>query len=114
MPSVNTLYRDLKRKGLEVLLISFRESPALVKRTVDERGYVAPVLLDESGDVTGVKYGVFGPPTVYVVDPQGGLLARGVGPRDWASPAARKLIEDLLNLGGQAPEPPPKKTSSRN
>ncbi len=100
--------------GLKVLLISFREDPERVRQTVRERGYVAPVLLDESAEVTGVKYGVFGPPTVYVVDPQGGLLARDVGPRNWASPAARKLIEDLLNLGGSAPEPPPKKTRSRN
>ena len=114
MPSVNRLYSEFRGRGLEVLLISFRENPERVRQTVRERGYVAPVLLDESGDVTGVKYGVFGPPTVYVVDPQGGLLARGVGPRDCASPAGRKLIEDLLNLGGQAPAPPPKKTSSRN
>ena len=49
-------------------MISFRERPALVKRTVAERGYTAPVLLDESGDVTGKAYGVFGPPTAYFVD----------------------------------------------
>jgi len=39
---------------------------------------------------------VFGPPTVYVIDRDGRLLARGVGPRDWAGPAARRLLEALL------------------
>jgi peroxiredoxin len=96
LPSVNRLYREYKDKGLEVLLISFRESPEVVKRTVKERGYVAPVLVDRSGDVAGIKYGVWGPPTVYFVDRQGTLLARGVGPRDWSSPVARRLIEALL------------------
>ncbi len=96
MPSVNRLYEELEGKGLEVLLVSFRESPDLVRRTVKERGYTAPVLLDQSGDVTGVKYGVFGPPTVYLIDRQGRLLARGAGPRDWSSPQARRLLEDLL------------------
>jgi cytochrome c biogenesis protein CcmG, thiol:disulfide interchange protein DsbE len=96
LPSVNRLYREYKDKGLEVLLISFRENPEVVKRTVKERGYVAPVLVDRSGDVAGIKYGVWGPPTVYFVDRQGTLLARGVGPRDWSSPVARRLIEDLL------------------
>ena len=96
MPSVNKLYSEFRGRGLEVLLISFREDPERVRQTVRERGYVAPVLLDQSGEVTGVKYGVFGPPTVYVVDRQARLLARGVGPRDWSSPAARKLIQDLL------------------
>jgi hypothetical protein len=79
-----------------VLLINFRESPALVKRTVGERGYTAPVLIDESGDVTGRVYGVWGPPTVYLIDRGGRLVGRAVGPRAWDSPAARKLIEALL------------------
>lgn len=61
-----------------------------------ERNYVAPTLVDQPGEVTGVRYGVWGPPTVYLVDRQGRLLARGVGPRDWSTPAARKLVLDLL------------------
>jgi hypothetical protein len=96
LPSVNEMYKALKGRGLEVLLISFREKPDLVRRTVQQRGYVAPVLLDETGEVTGVRYGVWGPPTVYLVDRQGRLVARGVGPRDWTTPAARKVVQDLL------------------
>jgi hypothetical protein len=72
-----------------------------VKRTVAERGYTAPVLLDESGDVTGKVYGVFGPPTAYFVDRQGRLLGRMVGPRDWDTPQARKLVQELLALPQQ-------------
>ncbi len=106
MPSVNGLYREFEGRGLEVLLITFRESPEQVRRAVRERGYVAPVLLDESGEITGLKYGVFGPPTVYVVDRQGRLLARGAGPRDWSSPAARKLFEEVLGPRGRAAAPP--------
>ena len=77
--------------------MSFRENPELVKRTVQQRGYVAPVLLDESGDVTGRAYGVWGPPTVYFVDRQGRLIGRAVGPRDWESPAARRFVQALLD-----------------
>lgn len=97
MPSVNRLYEDYKDKGLAVLLIDFRESPDQVKKTVAERGYTAPVLVDESGDTTGRAYGVWGPPTVYLLDRQGRLVGRIPGARDWwEKPAARKLIEDLL------------------
>jgi len=98
LPSVNRLYQDLRTKGLEVLLISFREDPAHVKRTAAERGYVAPVLLDESGEVTGKLYGVWGPPTAYLIDRQGQLVGRLVGPHDWSTPAARKLVEALLTM----------------
>jgi hypothetical protein len=81
---------------LEVLLVDFREDPDLVRRTVRERGYVAPVLLDKSGEVTGKTYGVWAPPTMYFVDRRGRLIGRAVGPRGWDTPAARKFIQALL------------------
>jgi hypothetical protein len=96
LPSVNALHREFRGEGLEVLLIAFRESPDLVRRVVKERGYTAPVLLDASGDVTGRVYGVFGPPTIYLVDRQGRLVGRAVGRRDFSTPAARTFIRDLL------------------
>ena len=99
MPSVNALYRDLKGEGLEVLLIAFRESAAEVRRVARERGYAAPVLLDESGDVTGRLYGVWGPPTVYLVDREGRLIGRAAGPRDRSTPAARTFVRELLAAG---------------
>jgi len=96
LPSVNALYRDFKAQGLEVLLIAFRESAAEVRRVARERGYVAPVLIDESGDITGRLYGVWGPPTAYLIDRDGRLIGRAAGPRKWASPAARTLVKELL------------------
>ena len=80
-----------------MLLVNFREDPAHVRRTARERGYTSPVLLDESGDVTGRGYGVFGPPTMYVVDRRGRLVGRAVGPRDWESAEARRFVESLLD-----------------
>jgi hypothetical protein len=88
----------LKPKGFEVLLINFREDPGLVKRTVQERGYVAPVLLDQSGKVTGEVYGVWGTPTQYFIDRRGHLVGQAVGARDWESPAARRLLLALLEV----------------
>lgn len=76
--------------------MSFREDAALVKRTAAERGYVAPVLVDRKGDVTGIGYGVFGPPTAYLIDRKGRLLARMVGARDWKSPAVKALLLEVL------------------
>jgi peroxiredoxin len=96
LPSVNRLYEEFRGQGFQVLLISFRESAEQVKRTVAERGYTAPVLLDASGDVTGRVYGVFGPPTAYLVDREGRLVGRMVGARDWSGPAARDLIRDFV------------------
>jgi peroxiredoxin len=90
------LYEEFKGQGLEVLLISFRESADLVERAVTERGYTAPVLLDASGDVTGRAYGVFGPPTVYLVDREGQLVGRMIGGGDWSGAAAREVIRGFV------------------
>jgi len=94
---------QLKGKGLELVMIDFRENPELVRHTVKERGYTGRVLLDESGDTAGRVYGVFGTPTVYFVDRRGNLVGgnlvgRLVGARDWESPAARKFVEELLKM----------------
>jgi len=81
---------------LEVLLVNFRESADAVRKAAQERGYVAPVLLDTSGDVTGRVYGVWGPPTAYLIDRQGRLIGRIQGARDWNAPVARELIKSLV------------------
>ncbi|PYM56523.1 MAG: hypothetical protein DMD79_21485 [Candidatus Rokuibacteriota bacterium] len=96
MPPVNRLYQELRARGLEVLLVDFREDPAHVRQVVKERGYVAPVLLDQEGDVTGRQYGVWGPPTVYVIDRAGRLVGRAVGTRSWEGPVARDFLIALL------------------
>ncbi len=77
--------------------MDFREDPEVVKRTVRERGYVAPVLLDRDGAVTGKAYGVFGPPTAYFIDRRGQLVGRAVGRRGWDRPEARKFVQVLLD-----------------
>ena len=96
MPPVNQLYTELRRRGLEVRLVTFREQEETVRKVVRERGYTAPVLLDASGDTSGRLWGVFGPPTAYLVDRQGRLAARIVGERDWQGPGARASIDALL------------------
>lgn len=97
MPPVQKLHTEFKDKGFEVRLITFRETLELVRRVVRERGYTSPTLIDASGDITGRVYGVFGPPTVYIVDRRGWLVARGVGARDWSGPAARAFVQALVD-----------------
>ena len=78
--------------------MTFRESAETVKKAAQERGYVALVLLDASGGVTGKLYGVWGPPTAYFIDRNGQLIGRVVGARDWSTPAARTLIQSLIEV----------------
>jgi hypothetical protein len=96
LPSVNALYQRYRPRGLEVRLVNVREPADVVRRTVEERGYTAPVLLDEQGHVAGGEYDVSSPPTVYLVDRGGNLIGRVIGSRAWNGETARRLIEQLL------------------
>ena len=97
LPSVNRAYAEFREKGLEVLLVNFRETPEAVGKAVRDRGYTSPVVLDQSGDVTGRAYGVWGPPTFFLVNRKGRLVGRAVGPRGWDSPQARAFLRALVD-----------------
>ena len=57
---------------------------------------MAPVLVDQSGEVSGPGYRVWGPPTIFIVDRQGRLIGRAVGARSWDSQKGRQFMEALL------------------
>ena len=61
-----------------------------------EKHLTIPILLDTDGAVTR-QYGVIATPTAFLIDRQGRLLGRVVGPRDWGSPAGTALIAGLLS-----------------
>lgn len=91
MPSINALHEEFKGRGFTVLLLNMGEDAELVRRTVDARGYSAPVLLDR-GQRVAAAYGVTGTPTVYIIDRSLQVLARAVGRREWAGDTGRRLI----------------------
>ena len=96
MPStVEPLHRDLSGRGLSVIAVNIQESPSTVAAWVREKKVTIPILLDADGEVTR-QYGVIATPTAFLIDREGRLLGRGVGPRDWASPAGQALIAGLL------------------
>jgi len=56
-----------------------------------------PIMMDPEGDV-GSLYGAYATPTVYLIDRNGIVLARMWGPAGWYSPAARKLIGEIVQM----------------
>jgi len=91
---LHRVYDKVKETGLEVLLIDIQEKPSTVQRVVRERGYHLPVLLDRDGAVTK-KYGAWGTPTVYLINPDGHLIAQAVGPRNWDSGVGIRVLKSL-------------------
>ena len=96
MPStVEQLHRELGPRGLSVIAVNIEESRSTVAAWAREKKITIPILLDADGEVTK-QYGVIATPTAFLIDREGRVLGRVVGPRDWSSPAGRGLIVGLL------------------
>ena len=63
-----------------------------------ELGLSFPVLLDPKRQV-GERFGVWGYPETFVIDRNGYVVERVIGPRDWDSPASIAALEALVASG---------------
>lgn len=99
MPSLERLHREFDARGVSVLAASLREDTEEVQKFVDELRLTMPVILDRDGRV-GELYGVQWLPTTFLIGPDGRLIARAIGPRDWAGAEARAVIRTLLQSVG--------------
>ena len=99
MPSLERLHQEFGVGGVSILAASHREDPEEVRKFVGEFKLTMPVLLDQDGRV-GELYGLVGLPTTFLIGPDGRLIARAIGPRDWDGTEARALIRALLQRLG--------------
>jgi len=108
MPSMERLHQRLKDRGFVLLAVSEDEGGAEgVRAFVAQMKVTFPVLLDPDGDV-GRKYEVWGFPESFLLDREGRVVERVIGPRDWSSPEQIARIEALLAApaGGAAAATP--------
>jgi alkyl hydroperoxide reductase subunit AhpC len=96
LPStVEQLHRDLSPRGLSVVAVNIQESRSTVAAWIREKKVTIPILLDTDGQLTN-QYGVVATPTSFLIDPEGRLLGRMVGPRDWTGAQGKALFAGLL------------------
>lgn len=90
------LYDRLHDRGLEILAISIDALGAQVVAPFMQRYRLTfPALLDSQERVNRL-YRTGGVPESFVVDKQGRLVEKVVGPRDWAHPQVMAMFERLL------------------
>lgn len=79
MADLQTLYGEERDRGLVVLGINEGEEPSRAAEFLQRKGITFPTVLDARMEVTQ-RYEVFGLPNSFVIDPQGIVRARVVGP----------------------------------
>ena len=93
MPAMDTLYKQYRRKGLEILAVNVGQKKEVVRTFVDELGVSYPILIDADGKGAGL-FGVTDVPRTYMIDPNGIVRYRIIG--DATPETLKKLILSLL------------------
>ena len=96
MPSMEKLYRKFKGKNFEILAVSIDE-PGLkaVAPFMKKSNLTFPALIDSEGAIKAV-YGITGVPESFIVDKQGILIKKIVGPVDWATPDIFRFFSEVI------------------
>lgn len=102
MPSMERLYTRFRDRDFELLAVSQDEDgKRVVEPFVREMRLSFPVLIDPEHQV-GDRYGVWGYPETFVIDRNGYVVERVIGPRDWSSPQSIAQLEALIAAGERA------------
>ena len=96
MPSMQKLHRRFKDKNFVMVAINSQETDAQVKSFFDKYKLSFSALLDSSGEV-GTWFDVNAFPTTFVLDKQGRIIGRALGPREWDSQASVALFDYLID-----------------
>jgi peroxiredoxin len=96
MPSMEKLYQKFKGENFEILAVSIDE-PGLkaVAPFMKKSGLTFPALIDSEGAIKTV-YGITGIPESFIIDKQGILIKKIVGPVDWAATNVFRFFSDLI------------------
>jgi len=96
LPLLDRLYRTVVDKDFQLLAVSVDEGGApAVAAFLKKNGLTLPVLLDPDRMIAGL-YGTYKFPETYIVDRQGVVRYKVIGPRDWSDPANVKIVRDAL------------------
>ena len=114
MPSMAILNQRMAEGSFQMLTVLYNDRPEIAQNLVRKMGVAFPVLVD-ANSIVARQYGLTGVPETYIIDPQGVLREKFIGPLNWDSPAALTLLGKYLPqfanpfgpAGKVAPQPEP-------
>ena len=96
MPSMQRLYSKLPKDKFKMLAVFNNDNPKLVKNFVTKLGLTMPILSDEH-NFAGPKYGLTGVPETFIIDKQGVLREKFIGPAEWDHPKYVAMLMKYIN-----------------
>ena len=96
MPSMENLYQKLKDKDFEILAVSIDSLGAeVVAPFMEKYKLTFPALIDPEGTLR-IAYRITGVPESFIIDKNGKLVKKIIGPLDWTSPGVLRYFHVLI------------------
>jgi peroxiredoxin len=97
MPSMERLYKELKGENFEILAVSIDAlGTKAVAPFMKKYNLSFPALMDSDATIKTL-YQTSGVPESFIVNQEGFLVQKIIGPRDWATPAVVGFFRNLLH-----------------
>jgi peroxiredoxin len=95
MPSKEALYNLMQGKPFQMLGMLFRDDPANLPGYYKKQKVSPPTLISPDNE-SAKLFGITGVPETFLVDKEGIVREKFVGPREWDSPEIIATIEKYL------------------
>jgi peroxiredoxin len=96
MPSMEALNKAMAGQPFQMLAIGFNDDIDTANRFARGLGVTFPVLVNPEPELTEA-YMITGVPETFLIDADGILRHRFIGPYNWDTPEMRTLVQELLN-----------------
>lgn len=93
MPTLQAAYQQYQSRGVALIGIDLKEDAATIQQFIAPYGVTYPIVRDETGRVSS-QYQVAGIPTTIIIDANGVIRARHIGPLTEAQ--FSEYVEPLL------------------
>jgi cytochrome c biogenesis protein CcmG, thiol:disulfide interchange protein DsbE len=100
-PSLEKFAELMRNQGVEVLGISVDQDPAALQKFIHQFHLTFTIGRDPNQELAH-RYGTFVYPETYIVDRDGRVAEKIIGPIDWQDPRIIAFVGDLANPNGAA------------
>lgn len=98
MPSMEALHRELAGRPFQMLTILYSDDPGAAAAFAGQNRYTFPILIDPDGEVARA-YGITAVPETFIVDHEGVLKEKFIGPYAWNRNPLKASIRRMVPPG---------------
>jgi peroxiredoxin len=100
IPSINKLNEKISRDDFVILAVNIDQTGMdNIREFAKSKGMKFPVLLDPKSHVAAGKYGITGVPETFLIDRNGIIIERYIGPRNWNEEEFIKYLNTIFDSG---------------